>query len=146
MIQITRTYSIRWVVALALSMCVTVLFTAATARSQIFSLTREELIEITAQNPFDRFPDGRPKIPDELIERARDLDLESEDIRVGGGMISEVNLLTDSVYCFPARRCLAGLSLYSSCRRVRTSRISQGKRQKPGASYAEESICCNPAI
>lgn len=85
MIQITRTYSIKWMAALAMSMCVTVLFTAATARSQIFSLTREELIEITAQNPFDRFPDGRPKIPDELIKRARDLDLESEDIRVGGG-------------------------------------------------------------
>ncbi len=40
--------------------------------AQVFSLTKEQLIEYTAQNPFDRFPDGRPKVPDSFIERARD--------------------------------------------------------------------------
>src|ERR1043165_7585590 len=34
------------------------------------------MIEVTAQNPFDPFPDGRPKIPDALIERARGLSSE----------------------------------------------------------------------
>ena len=44
--------------------------------AQLFSLTREQMIEYTAQNPFDRFPDGRPKVPDALIERARGLSAE----------------------------------------------------------------------
>ena len=39
--------------------------------AQLFTLTKEQLIEYTAQNPFDRFPDGRPKVPDSFIERAR---------------------------------------------------------------------------
>jgi len=34
------------------------------------------MIEYTAQNPFERFPDGRPKVPDGLIERARGLSAE----------------------------------------------------------------------
>src|ERR1035438_9480573 len=34
------------------------------------------MIEYTAQNPFERFPDGRPKVPDSLIERARELSAE----------------------------------------------------------------------
>jgi regulator of RNase E activity RraA len=29
------------------------------------------LIELTALNPFDRFEDGRPKVPDELLERMK---------------------------------------------------------------------------
>ena len=33
--------------------------------------TREDLIELTAKNPFDRFPDGRPRVPDDLIERMK---------------------------------------------------------------------------
>jgi 4-hydroxy-4-methyl-2-oxoglutarate aldolase len=30
---------------------------------------RETLIELTRLNPFDRFPNGRPRIPDELLRR-----------------------------------------------------------------------------
>jgi len=45
----------------------------ASLRAQVFSLTREELIELTSSNPYGRFPDGRPRIPDELLERARGL-------------------------------------------------------------------------
>jgi regulator of RNase E activity RraA len=33
--------------------------------------SREDLIELTALNPFDRFEDGRPKVPDELLERLK---------------------------------------------------------------------------
>jgi regulator of RNase E activity RraA len=46
------------------------------SHAQLFTLTREQLIEFTAQNPFERFPDGRPKVPDPLIERARGLSSE----------------------------------------------------------------------
>ncbi len=44
--------------------------------AQIFTLSKEQMIEYTTQNPFDRFADGRPKVPDGLIERAKGLSAE----------------------------------------------------------------------
>jgi len=44
--------------------------------AQLLTFPRQELIDYTAQNPFERFPDGRPKVPDSLIERARELSSE----------------------------------------------------------------------
>ena len=32
---------------------------------------REKMIAMTQQNPFDRFEDGRPKVPDDIVERMR---------------------------------------------------------------------------
>src|SRR5688500_4792730 len=52
------------------------LVTATLVDAQLFKLTREQLVEITADNPFDRFPDGRPKIPDALLEQAKGLSAE----------------------------------------------------------------------
>jgi regulator of RNase E activity RraA len=44
--------------------------------AQVFRLSKEDLIEFTAQNPFERFADGRPRIPDKMLERARGLSAE----------------------------------------------------------------------
>src|SRR5260370_41682353 len=44
--------------------------------SQVFSFTREQLMEYTAQNPYARFDDGRPKVPDELLAKCKDLSAE----------------------------------------------------------------------
>lgn len=33
--------------------------------------SREDLIELTGLNPFERFEDGRPKVPDDLLERMK---------------------------------------------------------------------------
>jgi 4-hydroxy-4-methyl-2-oxoglutarate aldolase len=52
------------------------LLTAALVDAQLFKLTREQVVEITSDNPFERFPDGRPKIPDALIEQAKGLSAE----------------------------------------------------------------------
>lgn len=46
------------------------------AHAQLFKLTKEQLIELTKQNPFERFADGRPKIPDKLLERAKGMSME----------------------------------------------------------------------
>jgi 4-hydroxy-4-methyl-2-oxoglutarate aldolase len=46
------------------------------ASAQLISFPKQELTDYTAQNPFDRLPDGRPKVPDDLIERARGLSSE----------------------------------------------------------------------
>ena len=39
----------------------------APARGQVFVMTREQLVKYTAKSPYERFPDGRPKVPDALI-------------------------------------------------------------------------------
>ena len=44
--------------------------------SQVFSFTREQMIEYTAQNPYARFENGRPKVPDELLEKCKGLSAE----------------------------------------------------------------------
>ena len=55
--------------------------------AQLFTLTKEQLVEITKQNPFERFPDGRPKIPDSLLERAKGMSAEEvwAGFNLGGG-------------------------------------------------------------
>ena len=55
---------------------VIVFLCCSAAHAQLFSFPKQELIEYTAQNPFDRLPDGRPKVPDDLIERAKGLSSE----------------------------------------------------------------------
>ena len=52
------------------------LLAPALAHAQLFTLTKDQLVELTKQNPFDRFPDGRPRIPDSLLERARGMSAE----------------------------------------------------------------------
>jgi regulator of RNase E activity RraA len=52
------------------------MLTPIASHAQLFTLSKDQMIEFTAQNPFERFPDGRPKVPDGLIERARGLSAE----------------------------------------------------------------------
>ena len=33
--------------------------------------SRDDMLELTRLNPFDRFPDGRPRVPDDLLERMK---------------------------------------------------------------------------
>ncbi len=61
---------------LAIGVLVAGVLTPVFSDAQLFTLTKEQLVEYTAQNPFDRFADGRPKVPDALIERARGLSAE----------------------------------------------------------------------
>ncbi len=48
----------------------------ALAEAQVLMFSKQELIDYTAQNPFARLADGRPRVPDELLERARGLSSE----------------------------------------------------------------------
>ena len=52
------------------------LMLGSSAHAQLFTFPKQDLIDYTAKSSFDRFPDGRPKVPDALIERARDLSSE----------------------------------------------------------------------
>ncbi len=53
-----------------------ILLAASTLAAQVFTLTREQLIRYTSDNPYERFADGRPNVPDNLLEKARGLSLE----------------------------------------------------------------------
>jgi regulator of RNase E activity RraA len=61
--------------------CIVDLLASSCAYAQLYTFSKQELIDYTAQSPFDRFADGRPKVPDSLIERARDLS--SEEVWAG---------------------------------------------------------------
>jgi regulator of RNase E activity RraA len=62
--------------AAAAATLVVMLALPCASNAQVFTLTKDELVALSAANPFDRFPDGRPKVPDALIERARGLSAE----------------------------------------------------------------------
>lgn len=55
---------------------VLLVLTALASLAQVNSLTKEQLLQYTKQNPFSRFPDGRPKVPDQLLEKVRAMSAE----------------------------------------------------------------------
>lgn len=57
-------------------LCLAGVFVAESAQAQLNTLSREQLVKYTPLNPFDRFPDGRPRVPDELLERLKALTTE----------------------------------------------------------------------
>jgi 4-hydroxy-4-methyl-2-oxoglutarate aldolase len=57
------------------------LLSSTCAHAQLFNFSKQELIDYTANSPFDRLADGRPKVSDAMIERARELS--SEEVWAG---------------------------------------------------------------
>jgi 4-hydroxy-4-methyl-2-oxoglutarate aldolase len=55
------------------------------AQAQLWSWTKEQMLDYTKAWNGDRFPDGRPKVPDAWLERARGLSMEEISIPGGGG-------------------------------------------------------------
>ena len=53
-----------------------VLLITGAAQAQIYQFNRDQMLKYTAKNPFERFADGRPKVPDALIEKVRGLSVE----------------------------------------------------------------------
>src|SRR5579863_2758275 len=68
--------SARLVLIVFLGACTAVALAPSPASAQLFIFPKQDLVDYTAQNPFDRLSDGRPKVPDDLIERARGLSSE----------------------------------------------------------------------
>src|SRR5689334_11585036 len=53
-----------------------VFLSAQSSQAQVFTFTRDQLVKFTEKNPFERFPDGRPKVPDSILEKVKDLSAE----------------------------------------------------------------------
>jgi 4-hydroxy-4-methyl-2-oxoglutarate aldolase len=67
---------VRLIPIAAFGLSAVVLLAPTTASGQLLTFSKQDLIDYTAKNPFDRLPDGRPKVPDNLIERAKGLSSE----------------------------------------------------------------------
>jgi regulator of RNase E activity RraA len=61
-----------------------ILLSVESASAQLFQWTPEQLIKYTRKNPYDRFPDGRPKVPDEMLQRLKGLVAEEVQAVLGG--------------------------------------------------------------
>jgi 4-hydroxy-4-methyl-2-oxoglutarate aldolase len=51
-------------------------FFAVSLRAQTISLSKEDIMLYTSQWKGERFPDGRPKVPDAILERMKDVSIE----------------------------------------------------------------------
>ena len=49
---------------------------SAVANAQIFQFTREQMLDYTKNSPFERFEDGRPKVPDDLLKKLEEVSAE----------------------------------------------------------------------
>jgi 4-hydroxy-4-methyl-2-oxoglutarate aldolase len=49
---------------------------ALAAHAQLTTLTKDQMVKFTAKNPYERFEDGRPKVPDALIQRLKGMSAE----------------------------------------------------------------------
>jgi len=67
-----------------LSLLAAAVAAATLCPGQINNLSREEMIKFTAKNPYERFADGRPKVPDSVLEKLKDMSAE-EFLGAGSG-------------------------------------------------------------
>src|SRR5438445_3611938 len=59
----------RIVISAVLGLCAMVLLTPSPLHGQLLTFSKQELADYTAQSNFERFPDGRPKIPRNLRKK-----------------------------------------------------------------------------
>jgi regulator of RNase E activity RraA len=57
---------------------------APAAQAQLWSWTKDQMLEYTKAWTGDRFPDGRPKVPDQWLDRAKETSAEEIMITSGG--------------------------------------------------------------
>ena len=58
---------------------------APAAKAQLWTWTKDQMVEYTKAWTGDRFPDGRPKVPDQWLERAKEISQEEISVPSGGG-------------------------------------------------------------
>jgi regulator of RNase E activity RraA len=58
---------------------------APAAKAQLWSWTKDQMVEYTKAWTGDRFADGRPKVPDQWLERARGISQEEISVPSAGG-------------------------------------------------------------
>jgi regulator of RNase E activity RraA len=59
-------------------------FAPAPANAQLWTWTKDQMAEYTKAWTGDRFPDGRPKVPDALLQGAKGISSEEVQVNMGG--------------------------------------------------------------
>ncbi|MEM8969564.1 MAG: RraA family protein, partial [Bacteroidota bacterium] len=44
--------------------------------AQILTLSRDEMVKLTSQWEGERYPDGRPKVPEDILKRIKNISIE----------------------------------------------------------------------
>lgn len=70
---------------------------------QINNLSRETMISITAPNPYERFPDGRPKVPDAVLKQLGDM---SSEEFLGAGARGSIHYVDGFQLLNPGKRLI----------------------------------------
>jgi len=63
--------------------CAVAMLVPAPSQAQLWTWTKEQMVEYTKAWTGDRFPDGRPKVPDSILARVRGLSQEEVTINWG---------------------------------------------------------------
>ncbi|PJJ84300.1 RraA family protein [Mucilaginibacter auburnensis] len=99
------------IVALALLLSASVKVSAQTAaqapaQPQVNQADRDELIFLTPEWKGERFPDGRPKVPEDIIQRMKSVSIEEAWATMGGSRFNyqlaedwNIKINPDSVLC-----------------------------------------------
>jgi len=53
-----------------------IMIICASTKAQDVQISKEELIALTPEWKGERFPDGRPKVPDKILERMKSVSVE----------------------------------------------------------------------
>ncbi|HUP02657.1 MAG TPA: hypothetical protein VMU19_01630, partial [Bryobacteraceae bacterium] len=75
-----------WLGVAALAACA---FFTLPASAQVYAWTPDQLAKFTAQNPYPRFPDGRPKVPDDILDKVKALTIMAQDVELPRGYSSQ---------------------------------------------------------
>jgi len=73
-------------------------------QGQVYTWTPDEMIKYTSHNPYGRFPDGRPKVPDELLAKVKGLSAAGVNLERSGYLSQFV----DSLLSIHAEKKLVG--------------------------------------
>ena len=73
------------------------LVVCAPSQAQVFRFTREQMIKFTADNPFERFEDGRPKAPDALLAKCKDLSAEEAAATISSALGKPVKCVETTI-------------------------------------------------
>src|SRR5690349_14693479 len=68
---------------LALGACAAAMLAPTPSHAQLWTWTKEQMMEYTKAWTGERFPDGRPKVPDAMIEKAKGFSQEEITINWG---------------------------------------------------------------
>ena len=58
------------------SVAISLILSAVALQAQVLQFSREQLIEYTKENPFERSADGRPRVPDDLLKKLQGVSAE----------------------------------------------------------------------